>query len=332
MAEFDLIERYFAPLAATSAAARGLADDTAFLASPPPGLVVTADACVEGVHFLKDDPPAAIAQKALRVNLSDLIAKGARPFAYLLTCAWPRTTDEAFVAAFASGLAEDQATYDIGLIGGDTTSTDGPLLVSVTALGEAAKAPPARAGAKPGDALWVSGDIGAAGLGLAVRLGELSLGPEADEELTRRYRWPEPPMALRRTIAEYATASIDVSDGLLADARHVAQASGVTLEMNLEATPLAPSVLQWVRAQADESAAVRRLAAMGDDYQTLFTAPEGCGDVLRREAQAAGVRLTRIGRVTLLQVTQVTALWRGVAISVDRFGFEHPAANVEALR
>jgi thiamine-monophosphate kinase len=186
-AEFGLIARCFAPLAGP--AGLGLLDDAALLA-PPPGreLVISADALVAGVHFLPDDPADLIARKLLRANLSDLAAKGAVPLGYLLTVAAPRATPEAWFSAFAAGLALDQAEYGVTLLGGDTTSTPGPVCLSLTILGHVAPgAMVRRSGARAGDGIWVTGTIGDAALGLAVaRAGA------GDAFLLDRYRLPRP--------------------------------------------------------------------------------------------------------------------------------------------
>ena len=218
--EFDLIARYFAPLAAGEAGAFGLTDDAAVL-TPSPGwaTVTTADAMVAGVHFLPEDPPDLIARKLLRVNLSDLAAMGARPRAYLLTTAFPAAIDDAWLAAFTEGLAADQAEFGIHLLGGDTVSTPGPLTLSLMALGEARDgAVLRRSGAKPGDTVYVTGTIGDAALGLDSLRGHLSgLGPRQAEYLAGRYRLPQPRMACGPRLLGLAHAALDVSDGLVGD-------------------------------------------------------------------------------------------------------------------
>ena len=192
-AEFALIARHFRPLAGPGAL--DLADDAAVLALPPGReLVVAADAMVEGVHFLPDDPPGLVGKKLLRVNLSDLAAMGAAPLGYLMTVAVPRQTPDTWFAAFAAGLAEDQARYGISLLGGDTTSTPGPTTLSLTILGTvAAGGAIRRAGARPGHSVWVTGTIGDAALGLAVLQGRLD---DPTGFLAARYRLPEPRLGL----------------------------------------------------------------------------------------------------------------------------------------
>ena len=190
-AEFALIARHFRPLAGPGAL--DLQDDAAVLA-PPPGreLVLTADAMVAGVHFLPDDPPDLVGRKLLRVNLSDLAAKGAVPLGYLMTVSTPRTTPDAWFAGFAAGLAQDQREYGVTLLGGDTTSTPGPISLSLTAIGHVAPGQAVhRAGAAPGDGIWVTGTIGDGALGLAVARGKIA-DPDRPPAL------PLPPAAAAR--------------------------------------------------------------------------------------------------------------------------------------
>lgn len=294
MDEFELIARCFAPLAA-SAGARKLLDDAAVFE----GLVVTADAIVEGVHFLAGDPLDTVAQKALRVNLSDIAAKGAAPLAYLLTLQWPDGRAAQEIALFAEGLARDQAAFAVTLLGGDTTRTPGPLAISITMLARPLLAgrTPARDGARAGDDLWVTGAIGDAVLGLAALQGE---GVPADgrDALVQRYRVPTPRTAFAAAVARFASASMDVSDGLLGDAAKLARASGVRLAIDPGAIPLSEAGAAWRDAQADRSAALARLAGGGDDYEILLTAPAQARAALREAADEIGLRLTRIGTVT----------------------------------
>src|SRR5271154_5406092 len=240
--EDDLIARYFAPLAAP--AGLGLKDDAALL-RPPAGrdLVVTTDALVAGVHFFADDPADAIARKALRVNLSDLAAKGAEPIGFLLDLALPSDWTTAWLEAFAAGLGEDAAAYRCPLLGGDTVKTPGPLTLAITALGAVEPGRmPARGGVRPGDRLYVSGAIGDAALGLRLRLGQ---GPSLDEASRRylmdRYLLPQPRLALVPAMARHARAGMDVSDGFIGDLTKMLRVSGVPARVELERLPLSPA-------------------------------------------------------------------------------------------
>lgn len=303
--EFDLIAKYFAPLAA-SPGAFGLKDDAAVIA-PRAGhdLVVTTDTIVAGVDFFNDDPPATIARKALRVNLSDLAAKGAEPFAYLLTLSLPKV-DEEWLAEFARGLALDQKTFGLSLLGGDMSATPGPLSIAITAFGHVPEGKMIRrAGAVPGDGVFVTGTIGDGGGGLAAREGVL----------LERYLVPEPPVAFGPPLRGLASAAIDVSDGLLADLGHVAQASGVRIAVEAQSIPRSDALRAlW----GDTTGAIVRAATCGDDYQIAFTAP------LAKEAAlaGAGVRVTRIGTVARGSGAVLLDA-QGREIAVPRKGFAH---------
>ena len=282
-AEFTMIKCHFRPLAGLGAL--DLTDDAAVFA-PPPGreLVITADTMVAGVHFLPDDPAPNIARKLLRVNLSDIAAMGATPFAYLLALSIPRGTPEAWLAGFAAGLAADQATYSIHLLGGDTTSTPGPVSLTVTMLGHSAPgAAWRRSGARPGDDVWVTGIIGRGVLGLRALRGEVA---DPDGTLAGHYRLPSPRVGL--PLHGMVTAAMDLSDGLLQDAGHMARASGLTIELDISRVPLCAAG----RQAGDDF--VLSGAAGGDDYELLLTAPPA--DAAALQAAAAPVALTRIGR------------------------------------
>jgi thiamine-monophosphate kinase len=313
--EFELIRRHFAPLAAPSAF--GLRDDAATLA-PPPGseLVLTVDAMVEGVHFLPDDPPDLVSRKLLRVNLSDLAAKGARPLGYLLTAAWTAALGEDWIAAFAGGLADDQRRYDCSLLGGDTVSTPGPLWFSLTAIGAVpAGAMLRRSGARPGDLVFVSGSIGDGALGLRAIRGELPHLDEADRAfLADRYRLPQPRVALGPRLVGLASAAMDVSDGLIADLGHMAEASSVAAVVEAAQAPLSPA-----GSRADR---LDLALTGGDDYEILFTAPPGAEAAVAALAGELSIPLARIGRIEAgAGVTAVNA--DGAALEFTSRGWRH---------
>ena len=283
-AEFSLIARHFRPLAGPGA--MELRDDAALL-TPPPGrqLVLTADAMVAGVHFLPDDPPDLIGRKLLRVNLSDLAAKGAVPLYYLMTVSTPKNTPEAWFAGFAAGLARDQATYGVTLLGGDTTSTPGPISLSLTAIGHVAPGTAVhRFGASAGDEIWVTGTVGDGALGLAVALGRLA---DPGGFLLDRYRLPQPRVGMG--LAGIASAGMDVSDGLVQDLGHLCGASGLAAEIGVDLVPL---------SAAGRKAGPDWLATCltgGDDYELLLAVPPDRSEALRAAAAAAGIAVTRIG-------------------------------------
>ncbi|TAN59550.1 MAG: thiamine-phosphate kinase, partial [Magnetospirillum sp.] len=239
--EFGLIAELFAPLAAGCPGALGLTDDAAFLAAEPGfDTVATMDAMVAGVHFLSDDPPDLIARKLLRVNLSDLAAKGARPAFVMLAAAFPYGTAKLWLRAFADGLKQDLDHYGVVLIGGDTVSTPGPLTLTLTALGRVvAGRGLLRSGARPGDEIWVSGSIGDGALGLRAIRGELvGLGEAHGGVLADRYRLPRPRTGLGPRLIGLASAAMDVSDGLVQDLGHICRASSVTAEIHAPLVPL----------------------------------------------------------------------------------------------
>jgi len=322
LGEFALIAKLFAPLAAENEGAFGLKDDAATLRlRPGDELVVTVDALVEGVHFLRDDPPRLIAKKGLRVNLSDLAAKGAQARNYLLTLCLPNWIDNAWLTDFAAGLEDDQARYGVSLLGGDTTSTPGPLTLSITALGSVPLGRMLRrTGAKPGDLVFVSGTIGDAGAGLELLQGKGSgLPADAREYLIQRYRVPEPRLALGRGLIGVASSALDVSDGLIADLGHIAEVSGVRISIDARLVPFSSELVSlWGRA----TPALLRAATAGDDYELAFTAPPSARAAVMDAARAAGVAVQEIGRVQPGAGVELVGEG-GRAIAVDRPGFTH---------
>lgn len=299
--EFELIAKYFAPLAEAAPGAQGLRNDAAlFDPAGDDSLVLTLDAMVAGVHFLPADPAETIGRKLLRVNLSDLAAMGARPRGYLLAAAFPKDIDEAWIAAFAAGLAEDQTRFGVALYGGDTVSTPGPLTLTLTAFGEAfGDRALSRATARAGDLVYVSGTIGDGSLGLEALRGGLPELAEAHRTyLAARYRLPEPRLELGRRLAEtgLASAALDVSDGLAADLGHIAEESGLASEIEAGAVPLSPA------AQVVVDAAPQRLTGLlggGDDYELLFTVSPGRAGEVAALAQELDLPLTEIGRMVV---------------------------------
>lgn len=317
--EFGEIDRLFRPLTGDAPEALGLLDDAAVL-QPPPGeeLVVTTDAMVEGVHWLPDTPPGLVARRLLRTNLSDLAAKGAEPWLWWLTVAWPPGWDAAARAAFAAGLAEDQARYGLRLAGGDTVRTPGPAMVSATLVGRApAGATVRRSGALAGDVLLVSGTIGDAGLGLERRRA----GAPVDDPVVARHLLPEPRLPLRTALRTHAAAAADVSDGLLADAGRIALASGVGVEVDLSTVPLSAAAVGWLAGEGDEAAGRLRLATAGDDYELVIAARPERADALMAEARSAGAPLTRVGRFTAGE--GVRALFGRRELQATHLGWRH---------
>lgn len=270
--EFELIERYFARLSGDGAF--GLKDDAALLGVPPDKqLVVTQDAIAAGVHFFRDDPPDSIARKALRVNLSDLASKGARPVTFSMALGLPSDWREDWLSEFARGLAQDCSAFSLTLCGGDTFAAKGGPVISIAAFGFVEQSAYAsRLGAAVGDQLFVTGRIGEGALGLAVRKGAFSMADSAMADLLlARYLVPEPPIAFASVIARFASASMDISDGFVGDLEKLALASGVGFDIPLTSIPLSP-VLATCSPDANEIALA---LTGGDDYQFLFTVPDG---------------------------------------------------------
>jgi thiamine-monophosphate kinase len=317
--EFDWIDRCLRPLARDAPEAFDLLDDAAAV-PPRPGfdLIVSADAVVEGVHFRPGDRLDLVARKLLRVNLSDLAAKGAEPYAYILTIAWPARFGWPQRRAFAEGLGVDQRAFGLRLLGGDTTATPGPLSASVTIFGwTPCGAMVRRGGARAGDVLLVSGTIGDGWLGLAA--GE-PRDPDA-AWLADRYLLPQPRTALALALREHAHAAADVSDGLIADAGRIGRASGLGLELDLDRVPLSPPAGAWLASQPDAASARLALAGGGDDYEIVCAAPPDRAAALVAAASAAGVALTEVGRMTAGEGVRVLAGGRERAVA--RAGYRH---------
>lgn len=310
--EFALIARHFRPLAGPGAL--DLADDAAVIAPPPDReLVLTVDAMVETVHFLPDDSPDLVARKLLRVNLSDLAAKGAVPLGYLLTVSVPRGTSDEWFGCFAAGLAQDQAAFGIHLLGGDTTSTPGPVSLSLTAIGHVAPGTAIRrSGARPGDEVWVTGTIGDGALGLAVASGRLD---DASGFLLNRYRLPQPRLGL--AIGGIAGAAMDVSDGLVQDLGHLCRASGLAAELEAALLPLSSA------ARAAGPDWLRTCLTGGDDYELLMAVPPRRSGLLLQAARAVGMTVTRIGRFLPGPPEVIVRDPSGAAIPIDAGGWSH---------
>ena len=325
--EFEVIGRYFAPLASRFPGALGLTDDAAILShGDGRELAVTSDALVAGVHFLSEDTAADIAAKALRVNLSDLAAMGAEPLAYTVALALTADIDEDWLAAFSASLGADQQEFGIVLAGGDTVSTPGPLSISICAFGTvSAGAALKRSGAKPGDAIFVSGTVGDGALGLAVLKGELTgLSGTVAASLVERYRRPRPRCALGPRLIGVATAAIDVSDGLVADLGHICKASGVSASIEADRVPLSEAAREALTRDSDLLA---RVLGGGDDYEILFSAAATDEAAVQAAGEAAGVPVTRIGTVVEAAAGDVGAVSTvdadGRVFTLEAVGFRH---------
>ncbi len=279
--------------------------------------MATMDTLIGGVHFLNDDSPDLIARKALRVNLSDLAAKGAEPFGYLLSLSLPPSVDEAWISEFTSGLAADQQEFKIVLWGGDTTSTPGPLMVSVTALGTVPEGQMIRRdGAKPGDTVWVTGTIGDGSLGL-----DATAAGAPDAALADRYRLPHPRLDIAKALRGVATACADISDGLVADLGHIAEASGVCATIRTEDVPLSTQARNAMETNPDN---LLRVLTGGDDYELVLTVTEANGALILSRADALGIRMTKIGEISgKHQAEDVYVLNEGKLLDLPLTGYSH---------
>jgi thiamine-monophosphate kinase len=324
MDEFGFIAGYLAKLSGEEAL--DLKDDVAVW-NPPVGMdaIFSMDTIVEGVHFPMGKFDGEVAQKLLRVNLSDLVAKGADPVGYMLSLSIPTGKSSDELAVFCSGLGDFQALFSLKLWGGDTTVTNGPGVYSATIVGIVPKGETVlRRGAKAGDILCVTGTIGDAYLGLKTALKQIDMDTFKPyiPIWSRAYHLPDPPYQLRHSIRELATASLDVSDGLIADACHLAKASQVRLNIELENIPLSGASKKWVDAQPDPINALISLATGGDDYQVLMCLPEAGVDELLSHAVALGTNLTPIGHVSKGEGVICTGS-AGDIIDIETPGYTH---------
>lgn len=300
LSEDDLIARFFAPIAGPGGLA--LADDAAVLAQPHGHeLVLTTDMLVAGVHFFADDPAEAIARKALRVNLSDLAAKGAAPSGFLLGLGLPADWTEDWLAAFAAGLGDDAKAYACPLLGGDTVQSPAGLTLSITAIGAVPEGEMVRrAGVVEGDLLYVTGTIGDAALGLRLRRGEEAdhgwigcLDAASRDHLRARYLLPEPRLGLAQPLRAYARAAMDISDGLAGDLAKMLRLAGMTTDIGLGDIPLSDAARQ---ALTQTPGLAEMIVSGGDDYEILCSVAPAKAAAFETAAGEAGVDVKAVGR------------------------------------
>lgn len=314
--EFALIARYFTR--PVRKALLGVGDDCALVrGNSELALAITTDMLVSGTHFLPEADPQALGHKSLAVNLSDLAAMGAEPAWFTLSLALP-AVDDSWLSAFAEGLLALADAHDIELIGGDTTR--GPLTISVTAAG---RVPPTQAlrrdGAKPGDDVWVSGTTGDAALGLAHLQNKISLDEQAAAHCLERLHRPQPRVALGHALRGVANSAADVSDGLLADLGHILERSALGAEIEFETLPRSPAL----RSCPDAAFAAACLTSGGDDYELVFTAPPEHRAAIEAAGNAAGVPVTRIGRIVEGEPIARLLDAAGAPMRMGRAGFDH---------
>jgi thiamine-monophosphate kinase len=329
--EAELIERYLRPLSAGFAGAFDLNDDCAVLAVPEgQELVVSMDAVAAGVHFFADDDPADIGWKALAVNVSDLAAKGARPVAYVMSLAFPEPPEHAWLESFAAGLAEAQSAFTMALAGGDTDRRPGPLSITITAMGTV----PAgrhilRADAHAGDLLFVSGTIGDAALGLELRRdpgqsARWGITPADEAALLQAYLRPRPRLGLRDALLRYASASMDISDGLMLDLQRLCRASGLGAAVPVASLPLSSAARTVVGGTAEGWS---RIVTGGDDYEILSVVPSSLAPDFVAAAAAADVLVSEIGVLDDSQGVLI-ALPDGAPLRPSTAGWEHFSCQV----
>ncbi len=300
MREFEIIDKFFVTLMNQQGKAT-LDDSVVFTPLTDQQVVMTTDTCIADVHFRRQDPARRIAQKALRVNLSDLAAMGARPFGYLLNINLPEGIDETWLAQFTSGLAQDQEDFGISLLGGDTSKTPGPLTISITALGYL---PPgtelARSYAEPGDRIYVSGTLGDSALGLQI-LNDQDHGfsDEMKDYFVDRYQLPEPRIELGQKLRNCGHAAIDISDGFLGDLQHLCKCSDLAAFVNLSFLPISSYLQEFVNRSSDtqKEHLLNLILNGGNDYELIFTAPPSEGDHLEFLAKHLNIPLTAVGHL-----------------------------------
>lgn len=322
--EFNLIKELLAPLAKGVAGAFELGDDAAFLESSD--YIVSKDLLVEGVHFPKGADLGAVAKRSLRVNLSDLAAKGAKPFGYFLGCVWPKGTDREDVAAFADALLQDQETFKLKLLGGDTTvhkAAAGPLTISITAVGKPARGGMiVRHGAKEGNDLYVSGTIGDAKLGLLAEQKPSQVPTSHREYFLERFWCPSPRLGLGWALSGVASAAIDISDGLIGDIGHIAARSKVGILIESHRIPISEALAEYVSTKKNKEKAILDAAAFGDDYEIAFTAPQSLRRSVEMASNLTKTPITRIGSVKNGEgVTIVDE--QGDFLEIEDAGFDH---------
>ena len=319
--EDRLIARFFKPIA-THPGALALSDDAAFI-TPPAGcdLVLKTDAIIGGVHFFAEDAASDVARKALRVNLSDLAAKGAAPLGFLLSLALPKEIGDDWLAGFAEGLRGDALLYGCPLFGGDTDRTPGPITVSIAMVGSVPEGSMVRrAGARPGDRVFVSGTIGDASLGLALRNGApWKLSDAQRRHLTSRYLLPQPRNALAEAVRTHASAAMDVSDGLAGDFGKLCRASQVAAEIAVSQVPFSDAAKAVLAA---EPAMLETALTGGDDYEIVCTVPAAKAESFRAAAQAAQVTVTAIGEIKAGEGARFMGA-DGRALAFKRASFSH---------
>jgi thiamine-monophosphate kinase len=313
--EFDLIARHFTKPAAN--AVLGVGDDCALVdVTNGMDLAVSTDTMVSGTHFFPDVDPENLGHKTLAVNLSDIAAMGAMPYWAMLALTLP-SVDHPWLAAFAKGFFDLAAEYNVSLIGGDTTH--GPLTITVTIMGQVPTgAALRRNGAKVGNDVWVSGNVGDAALAVAHRHGKVVLTERDYREAVMRLYEPTPRVALGQALRGMATSAIDISDGLIADLGHICRLSGVGATVELGSIP----VSEIGARHFNDDAGLTAIVAGGDDYELCFTAPANSRESIEDLTDVLGVPLTRIGQIKRGKGVSLLGA-DGKPMKIDGRGYDH---------
>lgn len=313
--EFDNIKRYFAPLSGPEGLA--LKDDAACIpAKEGFDTIVTKDVLVAGTHFFETDAAADIAFKALSVNVSDLVAKGADPAHYFVGLSLPQSVEEDWIAAFSKGLGEAQTAYHLMLAGGDTTKTSGPVTISITAIGYLPNGCMVqRSTAKVGDIIYVTGFLGRSTAALRLMEG----GHNVSSELAQAYLRPHARIDCRKIIRDFASASADISDGILADLGHICDASAVKATVEYSAIPVDESTRNVIGSLQLQPETVW---SGGDDYELVFTIPQSLEPAMLEHAEQSGVAFHKIGHIASGKGVEVVDQ-KGNLVQVSSIGYQH---------
>ncbi len=321
MQEFSFISKLLSPLTFNNKEALGLKDDAAIIPSKPGyDIVITKDMIAEGTHFFKGDDPKNLAKKLLRVNISDLAAKGATPYCCFLSIALPKNISEKWLKDFSSSLKEDLNLYGLFLSGGDTIAHNGNLVLSLTALGLIKKNKTIlRSGAKEGDLIFVTGNIGDSYLGLQILKGDLQTTKKNCELLVSRYHLPQPRIQIGKKLVNIASSAVDISDGLIADLEHICECSEAAAIINLNDIPLSTMARDITKKHPN---LLLNIISGGDDYEILFTASQDKFKQIKQLSKSSGIPIIKIGSITKGKNIRLLDD-NGKEIEIKNKGYEH---------
>ena len=293
--EFEIISDFFSPLARDKGSF-GLSDDVAVL-SKAKGyhFIVSTDMLISEVHFFSNDDPEDIASKCIRVNISDIVSKGAIPKYYFLSIALPKETDDKWIKSFTKSLKIEQKNFNISLMGGDTVSTTGPLTINIVCIGVIEKNKLIRRnGAMPGEDIYVTGEIGSAKIGLEILKKNIIANSDLENYFIKKYRLPCPRNKLGPKLINLASSSIDISDGLISDLNHICLASNVKAEVNYSLLPVSNCISQL---NLTENQLKNIILNGGDDYEIIFTSNSLNSTKIFDLSKFLEVNITKIGMI-----------------------------------